>query len=347
MEARWQRSLICTVAALLGAAGVLLCLAGPPPLAGAQRPRALQMWPQRGVGVTSGLVDGSTVHATTHMLPFGVVRTAGGDVVRGRTYLHFPLDVFPPGTDVTLATLHVYVDSGAGNGKATWGVYRALEPWDEQGWSGDPATWPALLVSPIAVTAAYLDVTPSSPRPMQPTPSPTPTAAPTPTPTAAPSPTPTSATSPLSTPTVTATVTSTGTPTPTPSSSPLATATPSPTRTASAVALGQVAGTWLTWDVTALVRGWLADEVPDYGLALAAAPEPDADPETAGDLLVARWRAAKDRHTRPYLIVHFEVHPVTPIPVLPAAGESAGWGGAGLLLVGAALLLVGLLVHRG
>jgi hypothetical protein len=96
------------------------------------------------------------------------------------------------------------------------------------------------------------------------------------------------------------------------------------------------------------MRAWLAGEVPDHGLAVAPAPEPDADPETAGDLLVARRFTADDPDTRPYLIVHFEVRPVTPTPVqvLPRAGSHGGWGAAGLLLVGVALLLVVLFVHR-
>ena len=114
------------------------------------------------------------------------------------------------------------------------------------------------------------------------------------------------------------------------------------------VSLGRVAGTWLTWDVTALMRAWLAGEVPDHGLAVAPAPKPDADPETAGGLLVARRFTADDPDTRPYLIVHFEVHPVTPTPVqvLPRAGSHSGCRATGLLLIGAALLLVVLLVHR-
>ena len=112
--------------------------------------------------------------------------------------------------------------------------------------------------------------------------------------------------------------------------------------------LGQVAGTWLTWDVTALMRAWLAREVSDDGLALAPAPEPNADPETAGNLLVARWLAADAPDTRPYLIADFKVHPVapmptsTPVPVLPPAGSPVGWEVAGLLLLGVAFLLLGL-----
>ena len=116
------------------------------------------------------------------------------------------------------------------------------------------------------------------------------------------------------------------------------------------VVLEQVEGTWLEWDVTALMRAWLTGEVDDYGLALASAPSPDADPEVAGNLLLARLLTADDPETRPYLIADIEVHPVTPTPtpapVLPYAGGSAGWSTAGFLLVGAALLALGLIVRR-
>jgi len=42
------------------------------------------------------------------------------------------------------------------------------------------------------------------------------------------------------------------------------------------------------------------------------------------------------------------VRPVTPtpVPVLPAAGSRVGWGAAGLVLVGVALMIVGLGVRR-
>ena len=119
------------------------------------------------------------------------------------------------------------------------------------------------------------------------------------------------------------------------------------------MALGQVSETWLTWDVTALMRAWVARQVADEGLALAPAPDPDADPETAGDLLVARWLEVNDPATRPYLIVEFEVLPVTPtpVPVLPPAGGGAEWGAVGAVLVGVALVVLGLgmrwtVVHR-
>ncbi|OQY24405.1 MAG: hypothetical protein B6I35_01660 [Anaerolineaceae bacterium 4572_32.2] len=109
-----------------------------------------------------------------------------------------------------------------------------------------------------------------------------------------------------------------------------------------------MAGTWLTWDVTALARAWLSGEAADQGIALASAPDPDADPDEAGDLLVARWLAIDDPETLPYLIVEIKVYPVTPtpVPVLPPAGGVARWRSAGLLLIGAALLALGLIARR-
>ncbi len=369
MEGYSRRLLFCVVA-FLGAGGVLLCLVGPTLPAGAQDSRVLQVWPDRSIGVTSGLLEGSTAHAATQVLPFGVCRTSAGDVVHARTYLHFPLGVFPPGTDILRATLYVYVDGASDAGEATVGVYRVLEPWEEEDWSGDPVTWPTLLTSAIAVTTVRFDaVMPVSIS----VPTATPAFTPTPTLTAtetsmlfskpaghalvqATSPLPTPPTSPLPTPTSTPGPTPTSTPTSTPGATPTSTpvSTPGPTPTSSlspdvpVVSLGQAAETWLTWDVTALMRAWLANEVSDDGLALAPAPDPDADPETADDLLVARWLAAADPNTRPHLIVEFEVHPVTPtpVPVLPYAGSYTGWRGAGLLLVGVVLLILGLIRLR-
>ncbi len=138
--------------------------------------------------------------------------------------------------------------------------------------------------------------------------------------------------------------------------SPLATPpTPSPTRSspppplAPGANLGPVTGRWLTWDVTALTRAWLAGEVPDNGLALAPAPEPDADPDTAGALLVARQLTADDPDTRPYLIVELEVRPTTPTPppALPSAGRQGGWTGMGLVVVGVIVLIAGLAAKNG
>ena len=137
--------------------------------------RTLQVWPERGLGVTSGLLDGSTVQ--TQVFPFGVARADGGAAVYGRTYLSFPLDVFPPGTDLLYATLYVYVDSSSGPGEASWGAYRVLGPWDEAGWSGDADTWPALITSPIAVTAARFGAVMPTSTPTQSTSTPSPTSA--------------------------------------------------------------------------------------------------------------------------------------------------------------------------
>jgi len=354
--------------------------------------RVLQTWPDRSVGVISELLEDTSAHADTQVLPFGVLSASSGEVVRARTYLHFPLNVFPQGADVLKATLFVYVDSSSGAGEAELGVYRALAPWDEESWSGDPTTWPALLDSPIAVTAAHLDATGSElpifvvssrmlPQPSRPaghgllkpsgtaaivgqilgredaeppvglslaftsppspllTPTPDPTQ--TPNPTRTPSPTQTRTPTPAQTaPPPSTTATATGAPAPT----------PIPAASISTVRLEEMEGTWLEWDVTALVRAWLAGEVEDHGLALAPAPNPDADPEVAGDLILARLLATEDPETRPYIVADIEIHPVTPtptpMPILPSAGGSAGWSVAGILLIGAALLALGLVMRR-
>jgi hypothetical protein len=510
-----RRLLYRVVASLLGLVGALLCLIGPPLPGQAQDLRTLQVWPDRSIGVTSGLLETPAVEPAAQVFPFGVTRISAGDVVYARTYLHFPLDVFPPGTEILRAALYVYVDSGSGAGETTVGAYRVLEPWREGDWGGDPAAWPALLTSPIAVTVARLDLmTPTLPA-STPVPAAAPAVTSTPTSTAAGtsalssrpaghglvqqatmvaieppgsqmdvgaittvhirienvtdlyaagvyltfdpallevvdddpttdgvqvepgdllgpgftdenivyqaegeidffqmaadepvsgsgvlatitfrgkevgvsalefdavfledydgepiaadfrggsvtvtgqgSPLPTPPTSPLPTPTSLpgtpaprATPAATSAPTPATPAPPLPTPTPYSPFTAPVVALGPVTGTWLTWDVTALMRAWLAGEVPDDGLALAPAPEPYADPDTAGDLLVARQLTVDDPDTRPYIIVGFEVNPVTPAPasVLPSAGSPVGWGAAGWLLVGAALLILGLTMRR-
>ena len=115
--------------------------------------------------------------------------------------------------------------------------------------------------------------------------------------------------------------------------------------------MSEFSGTWVTWDVTALLRAWLSQEVPNYGLAIASAPDPNAGPETAGDLLVARWFSSRNPETVPFVIVEYQVLPVTPTPtatsppVLPPAGYANPTGGlaaAGLALAGLVLLLAGL-----
>jgi len=312
--------------------------------------RVLQLWPDRSVGVTSGLLEGAASHADTQVLPFGDLN---GKAVRARTYLHFPLDVLPLGTEVKQATLYVYVDSASGLGKATFGAYRVLKPWDETGWNGEPTAWPALLPSPIAITEASFEaeearapaslpvsrlalIAPQdSPLPTPVPPSPTSTATPTPKTTSTPTPTrtpgPTATSSPASTPTT----------------SPLP-PTPVTYPPGTVVELEPTEGRWLMWDITALMRAWLAEEVPDHGLALAAASDSGAGSEAATDLLLARWLTADDPNTMPYIVADIVIHPVTPtptptsVPILPIAGSSGGWGGTVILLAGAALLVLGL-----
>ena len=115
-------------------------------------PSVLQIWPDRSVGITSGLLEGLSGYAFSQVLPVGSAHASNGDPVQGRTYLHFPLDVFPPGTEILSATLHAYVDSGSRAGEVKVGVYRVLAPWEEVGWGQDPAGWPALATSPLTIT---------------------------------------------------------------------------------------------------------------------------------------------------------------------------------------------------
>lgn len=382
---KWPRKtpLRHAIAFLLGVAGVLLYTTRPALPGAAQDLRTLQVWPDRNLGVASGLWESPTAALATQVFPIGVSHTASGEVAQARTYLHFPLDVFPPGAEILRATLYVYVDSSSSIGEATLGAYRVLEPWAEKDWSDEPATWPALLTSPVAVTTVRFGA--AAPPPPSPTPGPMPS--PSPSPPAGPRATPTAVTPPpppTLPPTDTPARPSTPTPTPTPPTSPWPTPptsplsapplsqrstsarrarlasfqSPPPTPAASSpprptapplapgATLRPVAGIWLTWDVTALVRAWQAGEVTDDGLGLAPAPEPDADPETAGDLIVARQYATDDPKTQPYLIVELEVRPVTPAPVLPPAGRRSGWGTVGLLLIGTAVLLLGLILGR-
>ena len=401
MDKRPRRPRPHSIAALLTLVGALACLIGSTAPGEAQISRTIQVWPDRSIGVAHRLWESPTGQAVTQVLPFGITRNPNGEAIQARTYLHFARNVLPPGSEIVRATLYVYVDSSSGNGETKVGAYRVLEPWDEGDWSDDPAVWPALLTSPIAVTtvrfgaaASPVPGTPAlptaSPSPTGPastsTPSPTPppaagtpttgatappatatpptapsaTAPPTipPPPTRTPptSPGPTPPTSPLALPPVPQRSTSSRSPGLMALDSPLATPpTPSPTRSspppplAPGANLGPVTGRWLTWDVTALARAWQAGEVPDDGLALAPAPRPDADPETAGALLVARQLSADDLDTRPYLIVELEVRPTTPTPppTLPSAGRRGGWTGVGLVVVGMIVLIAGLVAkHR-
>jgi hypothetical protein len=309
--------------------------------------RTMQLWPDRRVGISSDQMEGLASYVDTEVLPFGQFDLTGGEYVEARTYLHFPIKAFPLGTDVKRATLHVYVDSGSGSGMEEFGVYRVLEPWGETGWSEAPASWPALLSSPVAITEVSLDaeasllgsratlklaqVTGDSPLP-------TPGLSVLPTP------------SLTLTPTPQATEDATETATPLPESTAMPTATPAATPLPSTFALAETPGRWIVWDVTALVRGWVLQEVDDYGLAVALSPDPDAGSEEMGNLILARLLSVQDINTDPYIIADVEIYPVTPtptptpIPILPPAGSRtpAGWGGIGVSLLGVVMLMAGL-----
>ncbi len=306
--------------------------------------RALQVWPDRNAGVISGQLQGAPTSSAA--FPFGVYAAPMGEIVSARTYLHFPLDVFPPGSEILQATLYVYVDSAAGGGVATFGVYRALEPWSGGAWGNDPRGWPTLLTSPIALTTPFT-FTVSAAAGRKPLLAAAPAAASDslagPETASFVVPTATPSSSPLGTP-----VSPVATPTPQPTASP-SPALPPPGAATPVVTLRRVTGTWLTWDVTALARAWLVREVADNGLALAAAPSPDAGPEAAGNLLLARAFTADDPLTRPYLIAQIVVHPVTPTPVvlLPRAGTSTTQSGSAMWLVAGAILLILGLILRG
>jgi hypothetical protein len=266
---------------------------------------------------------------------FGVSEMPGGGAVQARTYFHFPMSVFPPGTDILQATLSVYADSVTSEGKGVFGLYRAVADWTEQNGGADPQDWPALLPAAISLTevsfdllsrdvqrssqgpgdgqAAGADVVNGEPassraggllllQAQQPT--------------------------------------------------AILAATPLPSSTAP-ITLSEIAGAWVTWDATALLRAWYRNDVPNQGLAIAAGPVADADPQEGGNVVAARWLTANDRRTQPHLVVHVEVRPVTPTPspifCLPAAGPlvaPGGWSALLPLLVGAVLLLVGLAARR-
>ena len=115
VKRRRRKGWFFVAACLAGLAGALLCLKEPLPLGAAPAARTIQVWPDRSLGLASGLWEPSAVPTPTQVLPLGVSHNADGDVVRGRTYLHFPQDVFPPRTEILHATLYMYVDSTAGN----------------------------------------------------------------------------------------------------------------------------------------------------------------------------------------------------------------------------------------
>ncbi len=345
-------------AAALAIAGLLLLILNPATPAGAQDVRVMQVWPLRSVGVSEGLAlapdadgdadadaESASDDVQARVYPFGGYRRGEDDVVQARTYLHFPLNVFPPGTRIKRAMLHVYVDSSSSVGAAAVGVYRAIEPWQTWDWREDTETWPALLQSPIAMSDVRVDVVTPTSAISLPLPLLTPTLQLTLTPNPTLSATPTGLSSPLATPTGGWSAT----PTAIPTFTPVPTRTPPPTVTLPTLALDYVEGRWMTWDVTVLLIAWLAGEIDNDGIALARAPGLDVGLAGEG-LVVARWLTANDVNTDPHLIVEFEVLPVTPTPtypaspvgppILPPAGHASGWQMVGLLLVGAALLLL-------
>ncbi len=306
-----------------------------------------QVWPDRRIGVTTMPLGGTRGSVSTEVLPFGAVRREDGTPVYARTYLHFPLDVFPPGTEIRRAVLYVQVDSSSGSGETEIGVYRVTAPWEGNpaDWNADPDTWPSILSSAIAIQMARFDVvTPTTPlETLVPTATPLPEETPTPTVTPFPWLTETPPISPLQTPT--------GTPPPSSGSGP--------------ISMARTASTWLMWDITTLMWGWLAGEVPNEGLALASAPDPAIEAiqqAVEAPLLLARQFSAEDVNTLPFIIVEYEVLPVTPTlppspvdtpglpsePILPSAGRPSSREGLGLVMiaVGGLLLLLGRLPWR-
>jgi len=69
---------------------------------------------------------------------------------------------------------------------------------------------------------------------------------------------------------------------------------------------------WYSWDVTGQVQAWLAGE-PNYGLMLAAAPEPDIEPDGVNWAGAARGRTSADPSLAPRLVVVL-LTPPTPTP---------------------------------
>ena len=113
-------------------AGCLLCLVQPASRIAAQESRTVQIYADRSIGVLSGLLDAPDVEDFSQVFPFGVLRVVDDDIVRAQTHLHFPLNVFPPGTEVRQATLYVYVDGASSLSEASFGAYRILEPWTKE-----------------------------------------------------------------------------------------------------------------------------------------------------------------------------------------------------------------------
>ena len=129
--------------------------------------------------------------------------------------------------------------------------------------------------------------------------------------------------------------------------------------------MARTASTWLMWDITTLMWGWLAGEVPNEGLALAPAPDPAIEAvqqAVEAPLLLARQFSAEDVNTLPFIIVEYEVLPVTPTappspldnpappsePILPSAGHPSPRESLGVVMIGVGglLLLLGWIPWR-
>ena len=113
--------------------------------------------PDRRVGVLSA-DPGYGERWSTAIFPFGnYTGTVTGEAIFCRTYLHFPVEV-RPGVEVTIATLHVYVDDfWPGPGGAPMSVYPVEEDWTVEGvdWY-TMADWPAL-GAPVATATVTSD----------------------------------------------------------------------------------------------------------------------------------------------------------------------------------------------
>lgn len=122
--------------------------------AAAQSPGAV---PDRSVGVLSE-DPGYGERWSTTIFPFGnYTGTVSGKAIFCRTYLHFPIKVYP-GAQVLTATLSVYVDDfWPGPGSASIAVYPVLVDWTVEGvnWY-DMGAWPSL-GAPAAITRVTSD----------------------------------------------------------------------------------------------------------------------------------------------------------------------------------------------
>jgi hypothetical protein len=342
----------------LVAGSLLLLVGGLPPSRAATsiftvetaKPRIIQIWPEVTRAVASGSVLAAAgAHDDDELFAFGAHAREVDDPLTARVYLHFPLDVFQPGTRVRRAQLFVHADYASGSGPASIGVFRVLDPWTAgEEWGAEPEAWPALLQRPIAVlkdevsvSANVLDETaraaassphmlaayiagPQSPVAQDESPVATPNQSPLPTGTAA-------------------------AVAPTPA---VATATPAEQDLEAPVILAEMPTRLLRWDVTALVRGWIAGEAADRGLCLASMIDADEEYDDGSTLIMA-WRGGQDSAARrPYLVAEFDVVTVTPAlaerEVLPVAGKRLGdrsWIGGLVLTVCGVVLLASCLVR--